>query len=536
MLRKYFLLHIALHFREYNNERKLIVNIILIYNELMKHLNIFTLCCFILTTIYSSNNCFSQNTNTIQSRHKVTLKEAHKGDLAIDTMLLDSYEILPENIRQFYMESRFIFSETIDANFTNAKILESAQKHNLALMGGPMLGNLKQDGVTIWLRKYSTAPITVKVVKLDDSIEKIYFKKNVNSGVEQRIVLDGLSANSDYKYEIYENKLKIAEGKFTTAPTSEEKSTFKVAFGSDFHKIGLHNPNLVTQILKRDPQVMLLLGDIAVDDRENKINMHRSDYLLRDISKPWQQLSANIPLYTSWDDHDYLNNDLSGIPKQFTIKDRDALRAMWHQNWNNPENKGEGIYFNTQIGPVEVIMLDTRSCRNVEKRGQYASFLGLQQQNWLKKTLKNATAPFKIISSGTMWSDDISKGKDSWGTWDTLAREEIFNLIEIENISGVLLISGDRHGTRGFTIPRPSGYSFHEFEAGTLGGVPGPNAMAKDTTNQLFGYKGTDVIAFGEFTFNTKGNKPQVTFRLIDEYGEILEEHVLSYNQLTPHK
>ncbi|WP_218939725.1 alkaline phosphatase D family protein [Lutibacter citreus] len=502
----------------------------------MKNINILNKLCFVFVILFINNNGFSQNTNTVSVRNKVTLKEAHKGDLAIDTMLLDSYGLLPENIRQFYMESRFIFSENRDANFTNIKILASAKKHNMALIGGPMLGNLKQDKVTIWLRKSSTAPLTVKAINLDNNIEKIYYKKNIDPGVEQRIVLDGLAANSDYKYEIYENKLKIAEGKFTTAPTSEEKGLFKLAFGSDFHKVGLHNPNLVTQIIKRDPKVMLLLGDIAVDDRENKINMHRSDYLLRDMSKPWRYLSANIPLYTAWDDHDYLNNDLSGTPERFTTDDVDALRAMWYQNWNNPKYKGEGIYFSTQIGLVEVIMLDTRSCRNVEARGQYGCYLGMEQQNWLKETLKNSTAPFKIISSGTMWSDDISNGKDSWGTWDTLAREEIFNLIEVENISGVLLISGDRHGTRAFNIPRPSGYTLYEFEAGTLGGVPGPEAMAKDTTNQLFGYAGTDVIAFGEFIFNTKIDKPEVTFRLIDEHGEILEKHVLTYDQLTPQK
>ena len=179
-------------------------------------------------------------------------------------------------------------------------------------------------------------------------------------------------------------------------------------------------------------------------------------------------------------------------------------------------------------------MLDTRSCRTIEARGQYGSYLGLEQQRWLKETLVNSKAPFKIVSSGTMWSDYISNGKDSWGTWDTLAREEIFSLIEKENISGVLFISGDRHGARGFTLPRPSGNVFYEFEAASLGGVPGPNAMATDTTNQLFGYHGSEVIAFGEFTFNTKHVSPVLTFRLIDESGNILEEHILSYEQLTP--
>jgi alkaline phosphatase D len=127
-----------------------------------------------------------------------------------------------------------------------------------------------------------------------------------------------------------------------------------------------------------------------------------------------------------------------------------------------------------------------------------------------------------------MWSDFITPGKDSWGTWDTLAREELFNFIETEGISGVLLVSGDRHGARGFTIPRPSGFQFYEFQVASLGGVPGPVAMADDTSNQLFGYLGKDFIAFGEFTFDTSGDRPAVMFRLIDEHGQILEEHNLN--------
>jgi len=68
-----------------------------------------------------------------------------------------------------------------------------------------------------------------------------------------------------------------------------------------------------------------------------------------------------------------------------------------------------------------------------------------------------------------MWSDYVSGGKDSWGTKDPAGRERIFNFIEENNIKGVLLISGDRHGARGFRIPRPSGYEFYEFEPASLG-------------------------------------------------------------------
>ena len=68
----------------------------------------------------------------------------------------------------------------------------------------------------------------------------------------------------------------------------------RIAFGSCFHKIGLHNPNLINTILERKPQAMMLLGDIAVDDRNGNVSMHQSDYLLRDLSAPWQKLRNNF--------------------------------------------------------------------------------------------------------------------------------------------------------------------------------------------------------------------------------------------------
>lgn len=500
----------------------------------MNKQNIFLQCCIFLIIFNLSNNSYASKNDTIPPRHKVTLPEAHIGNLEIDTRLLDSYELLPENIRQFYFEARSVFSGTPDADFTNTGIIAAARKNDIPLMGGPLLGKLNETSVNIWLRPATADPLVVKVKKPGSSDEKSFEINSVEPGVEQRITVDGLSPATDYKYTVYLKKQKVAEGRFTTAPTAGKKGTFKVAFGSCFHKIGLHNPNLIHQILQREPQVMMLLGDIAVDDRENRVNMHRSDYLLRDVSKAWSTLAANLPLYTSWDDHDYYNNDLGGIPEGFTAADREAVREVWQENWNNPENPNPGIFFSSRIGPVEVIMLDTRSLRENERRGEYNAYLGAEQLNWLKETLKKSDAPFKIISSGTMWSDYITPGKDSWGTWDTKGREELFQFIEDENISGVLLVSGDRHGTRGFTIPRPSGFSFYEFQVASLGGVPGPVAIAKNNETQIFGYKGPDVIAFGEFTFNTSGNEPQVTFRLIDQYGNIIEEHTIPYSKLTP--
>ncbi len=460
----------------------------------------------------------------------VSLPEAHRGTLEVDTNLLDSFGPPPENRRQFYLGSRKVFTSDRTANFDHTAIKQLAQQHSIDLMGGPMLGNLTSDGVSVWMRPATQQGLSIRAGNKNFPVAK------VKPGQETRTVLSGLEPDRQYEYQVIKEQQPIAEGRFRTAPAIDHSGTFRLTFGSCFHKIGLHNPNLFRAILNRQPSTMMLLGDLAVDDRNDNVAMHRSDYQLRDVSQGWQQFVRNVPIYTAWDDHDYFDNDLNGIPKGFTAKDREALRAVWKQNWINPttEDTRRGIYFNARVGPVEIIMLDTRSCRDNDRRHKFGSYLGEEQFEWLLSILSTSTAPFKVISSGTMWSDYVSKAKDSWGSWDTEARERIFSHIEDNNIPGVLLVSGDRHGARGFRIPRKSGFAFHEFEPATLGGVSGPAAMVENCPEQIFGYGRDGLIAFGEFTFDPTPGNSGVTFRLIKETGQVLETHQLSYDKLTP--
>ena len=120
---------------------------------------------------------FAAGNDTISPLHKVTLREAHIGDLAADTKLLDSYGLLPNNIRAFYLQSRAYFSENPDADFSDSRIMEIARKCNLPLMGGPMLGRLNEQGVVVWLRPSTADPLVVRVTKTDG--------RNVYSAIQQ---------------------------------------------------------------------------------------------------------------------------------------------------------------------------------------------------------------------------------------------------------------------------------------------------------------------------------------------------------------
>ena len=151
---------------------------------------------------------------------------------------------------------------------------------------------------------------------------------------------------------------------------------------------------------------------------------------------------------------------------------------------------------------------------------------------WREEQLLDGKGPFIILSCGTMWTDHVSNGKDSWGVWDPEGRERIFKFIEKHRIGGVLLISGDRHGARGFQIPRPSGFAFYEFEAGSLGGRTGPPPTKSEWTTQLYGISGR--YAFGEFSFDSTLPDPEVTFRLIGDDGEGIYNLTLKRSQLDP--
>lgn len=472
----------------------------------------------------------------VEADDVVTLQDAHKGNLEVDTRLLDSFGRLPENRRSFYLAARQILAESPDATPADPRIVALAKQAQLPLMSGPMLGDLSAHGITVWFRPVDTGEVTVQVVGPNGD-RKTFPVKVARPGEVHRAKLTELQPDTAYTYRlISESGDELAGGSFHTTRSPAAPGVSRIAFGSCFHKIGLHNPNLMRLIVQRRHRAMLLLGDLAVDDREADANMHYADYLLRDASAPWRTFSANMPVYASWDDHDYLNNDKAGLQLgRITPGQRNTLRRLWQEHWANPPTTVEdrGIHFSTMIGDIQVIMLDTRSCRDTKKRGELGAYLGEAQMQWLVETLKQSQAKFIILTSGTMWTDFISNGKDSWGTWDQAGREEIFTFIEKHQIGGVLLLSGDRHGARGFKFERPSGATFYEFQVASLGGVRGPGDFGPDRSVHLFGY-GRKIKALGEFTFDTAKPDPQVTFRLIGEDGAELEQHTIHRSQLTP--
>jgi len=454
---------------------------------------------------------------------------------------------------------------------------ELCKKHGILHLGGPMLGNITESSADIWIR--TVKPDFIRVVVFEKNVNNEIIEKEISFGPVKSTVfsqlsaivhISGLKPNTRYQYKVFvggeEKKIEIDRKELPkeyqggaipgphqrvfkggqeikipdnayiqTLPASKfgdpSEKNIRIAFSSCFHRWGLGNEKQSKTIIDREPHAFIAHGDIAQQDKGDSIGRHSLDYLARDFFPAWQNLVSKVPVYTTWDDHDYLDDDLGGIPSGYTDQDRKNVREVFKYSWNNPSYGigDEGVYFRTRIGPVDIIQTDNRYFR------EKGSMLGDVQMKWLEKQLLDCKGSFIILSSGTMWSDYLSNGKDSWGVYDPEGREKIFSLIEKNKISGVILISGDRHGARGFKIPRPSGFNFYEFQVSSAGGASGPPATKPEWTTQFFGLAEQGKYAFGEFTFDTNIPNPTVTFRLIgSDNGEIIYEKTLTRKQLTP--
>ena len=92
---------------------------------------------------------------------------------------------------------------------------------------------------------------------------------------------------------------------------------------------------------------------------------------LRDFHPAWTSLTSAIPVYATWDDHDYFDNDRAGVPRGYTQADKEGVCDVFRQAWNNLSygfgDERRGVFFRARIGPCDVIMLDHRYYRSGQK-------------------------------------------------------------------------------------------------------------------------------------------------------------------------
>lgn len=405
------------------------------------------------------------------------------------------------------------------------------------LLHGPMLGSMTDGSCRIWVRTSEPMEVTIEASPKAAEGEKI--ECSLNTSAEEDFTgigtLRGLAPDTVYRYDILQEGRSLLDDRkpsFRTFPSTGDPAAFTVAFGGGAGYVP-HHERMWNTLLAHDLRAFLFLGDNVYIDAPDSPAMQLYTYYRRQSRPEYRRFVATTPVFAIWDDHDFCTNDQRGGPLRDEPKWKIPVWNVFQQNWLNPSYGGgieaPGCWFHFRIADVDFIMLDGRYWRENPKKDS-PSMLGPIQKQWLLETLEEAEGTFKVLASPVPWVLE-AKGTslDTWRGYEK-EREEIFSFIEEHEIEGVVLISADRHRSDHWTIQRPNGYTFHEFESSKLTNEHTHGTIPKAE----FGYN--EKCSFGQLHFDTTLEDPTVTYEIFSIDDEPIYQFTLRRSRLAKEK
>lgn len=419
---------------------------------------------------------------------------------------------------------------------------EWAAEQDRMLIHGPMLGHITADAASFWVRTAREAEVLVEVVKQGDAaIASGQGRTCAEQDFTAVVRIEGLEPDTEYNYRlaIDGQAIPVEGSSFQTYPEPGTPGQYLVAFGACAGYVAEHERMWET-IRQHEPRALLLLGDnVYIDDPKHVMTQHYC-YYRRHSQPQWRRLIAGRGVYAIWDDHDFGEDDSFGGPEIDVPSWKRPVWEVFRQNWNNPAYGGgqqqPGCWFDFYLGDVHFIMLDGRYYREEggrqRKEVKNPSMLGPVQLAWLKETLKHSRGTFKILASPVPWAPG-TKGGPPGGldTWDgfTGERDAIYDFVHEQGISGVALLSGDRHRSDARRITRDNGYDLYDLLSAGLTNYHTHPVVS--TPGLLFGYN--EKNSFALLHFDTQAVDPTLTYEIISIDNESIWSLDLTLSQLT---
>ena len=323
---------------------------------------------------------------------------------------------------------------------STAEQVDSADTAESVELAGPMLGDLTADSVRIWLR---TAAPRSSVVEIKDADGEIVRRCPLQTTAESDHtgILEVLDLAPAARFTFSIDGKTDPDWWFRTRPASDVAC--RIAFGSCADE-GDGSASVWRRMEGDEVTALVLLGDTPYIDTTD-LARQRSRY--RAFAQPadFARLVSHVPVYSTWDDHDFGRNDTDG-----NLPGKENSRQAVTEYRPNPSfgENGEGIYTNFRQGPVEVFLLDARWFARTEGDLSAPTLLGARQWAWLERSLAASTAPFKVLACGMVFNGSVRPFKtDCWGVYPA-EYDRLIDLIARVKSQGVVLVSGDVHWSR----------------------------------------------------------------------------------------
>jgi len=287
---------------------------------------------------------------------------------------------------------------------------------------------------------------------------------------------------------------------FVTAPIEGTPGRVRFAFTSCVGGQGYHATAGYADMASRTNfDLLFMLGDNHYANSAEPAKQ-RLYYAEQRRQPGWRELTAGRATYAIWDDHDFGPNNSDG-----TLAGKDLSLRTFKEHWANPgygEPDNAGTYYKFTRSNVDFFLLDVRYYRtpNRATNAPGRTMLGRAQVQWLKRELLASRAPVKVIASGSEFQTDGTA--DSWANFKA-ERDEILQHIANHDITGVLVVSGDRHFVAGYQ----AGGKVIEITSGPLGSG---NSNARAVPEMFLNFSPTKSKFYCVYDIDTEPTPPRV--------------------------
>jgi alkaline phosphatase D len=307
-----------------------------------------------------------------------------------------------------------------------------------------------------------------------------------------KIDVTGLQSNTWYFYEFTALGRNSLTGRTKTAPTGGVDqlrfafvscSNYPTGYFNAYDRI--KDRNDVDAVLHLGDYIYEYAAGITAIRRDHlptteiiKLSDYRQRYSSYRLDPSLRKLHQQYPFITVWDDHETANNSWMDGAENHTpgnegpwINRKNAGQQAYEE-WlpirlpeaGNPNKIWRKMSYGNM---ADIFMLDTRlygrtlqGARSVTDTA--AHLLGREQMEWLKTSLKNSTAKWKILGQQVMvgnlnpfWQiipGGLVLNDDQWDGYQA-ERKELYDFVLQNDIKNMIVLTGDIHTAWAMDLP-----------------------------------------------------------------------------------
>ena len=341
-------------------------------------------------------------------------------------------------------------------------------------------GGVTHERARVTCQTVSSSSNVVLVVSRNADLSNPTYTSSAKSTDGNRVVRfdtgSVLTADATYYYGIrvngsLESQLNDADngsnpytGRFNTLPAPGSAKSFKVVFGSCLEPLGGGNDSMFNTMKNENPLFWMCTGDfhygnIGSYDPSAFRSRIIDRFYYNSASTNLASLSRRAPFAYVWDDHDFGPNNSTGGGKTGNTHKKAAHQVyrqlMPHHDLPMTGTSGlssgeEPICQAWTVGRVRFIMADLRTESTGSGSSGSGTLFGPDQKEWFKREMLAANGRHQAIVwiTSVPWNGGPTSqsGEDKW-EYAYNERREIANFLHNQDITGLVALAGDMHGT-----------------------------------------------------------------------------------------